>query len=109
MMDALPEVLTATVVTSEKAWLVLGFTAQGMFSGRFLVQWLASERRGASVIPTAFWYLSLAGSSLLLAYALHLRDPVFILGQSFGLLVYVRNLVLIHRQAPDGGPGEEDA
>jgi lipid-A-disaccharide synthase-like uncharacterized protein len=95
-------------LTPQKAWLALGFIAQGLFSARFLVQWLASERRGASVVPTSFWYLSLGGASLLLAYAIYRRDPVFILGQSFGLVVYLRNLVLIRRVATAaGGPGEE--
>lgn len=76
-------------------WLILGLGAQGLFSGRFLVQWIASERRKKSVIPVAFWYLSIAGSSLLLVYALHKKDPVFVLGQAGGLLVYVRNLMLL--------------
>lgn len=84
-------------------WLVLGLGAQGLFSGRFLVQWIASERRKKSVIPKAFWYLSLAGSSLLLVYAAHKRDPVFVLGQAGGLLVYARNLMLLRDRggAPD--------
>lgn len=80
--------------------LVLGFAGQAMFSARFLVQWLASEAEGRSVVPRAFWWLSLAGGALLLSYALAVRDPVFILGQSFGLLVYVRNLALGRRTRP---------
>lgn len=80
--------------------LVLGFVGQAMFSARFLVQWLASEAEGRSVVPRAFWWLSLAGGALLLTYAIAIRDPVFILGQSFGLLVYVRNLVLARRPQP---------
>jgi lipid-A-disaccharide synthase-like uncharacterized protein len=75
-------------------WLVLGLCAQGLFTGRFLVQWVVSERKGRSTMPKAFWYLSLAGSALLLVYAIHVGDPVFILGQSFGFVVYVRNLML---------------
>ncbi|MDF1551807.1 MAG: lipid-A-disaccharide synthase N-terminal domain-containing protein [Deferrisomatales bacterium] len=75
-------------------WLVVGFAAQALFSARFLVQWIASERRKRSTVPKAFWYLSLVGSALLLAYAVHRHDPVFILGQSFGFLVYIRNLML---------------
>ncbi len=78
-------------------WKVLGFGAQGLFFGRFFVQWIASERRRMSVVPTAFWWLSLAGGGTLLAYAIHRGDPVFILGQAAGLVVYVRNLVLIRR------------
>ena len=85
----------------EKLWLALGLMAQLAFTGRFLVQWITSERRGRSVVPRTFWYLSLSGATLLLLYAIHRRDPVFILGQSFGLLVYSRNLVLIHRSGVD--------
>ncbi len=78
-------------------WKVLGFTGQAIFGSRFLVQWLVSERRGQSVIPAYFWYASLLGSITLLAYAIHIGDPVFIVGQSFGLVVYSRNLVLRRR------------
>lgn len=87
-----------------KIWLVIGFLAQAMFTARFVVQWIASERRQQSYVPVAFWYLSLAGGATLLAYAIHRRDPVFILGQSAGLLVYVRNLILIHRRTPAALP-----
>lgn len=80
------------------AWLGLGLLGQGAFSGRFLVQWLASERAGRSVVPTLFWVLSVIGSLLLLAYALHRRDPVFVLGQSVGIAIYSRNLQMIRRQ-----------
>lgn len=79
-------------------WLVLGFVGQAMFFSRFLVQWIASERRGESVVPVSFWYLSIAGSALLLGYAVYRQDPVFILGQAFGSVVYTRNLVFIHRK-----------
>ncbi len=78
--------------------MVIGFAGQAMFSARFLVQWLASEVRKRSVIPTAFWYFSLAGGVLLLTYAILRGDPVFIVGQAAGLVVYGRNLVLISRQ-----------
>lgn len=79
-------------------WLVIGFGGQLAFSARFLVQWVVSEARRESVIPVPFWYLSLVGGSLLLIYAIHRRDPVFILGQGAGLIVYARNLVLISRR-----------
>lgn len=82
-------------------WLVLGFGAQGLFTARFLVQWVASERKRRSTIPKAFWYLSLVGSALLLVYAAHVRDPVFILGQSFGFVVYIRNLMLWKGEGSD--------
>jgi len=77
---------------SPAGWYVLGFAGQLMFSWRFLVQWLASERSRRVVIPTAFWYLSLLGGITLLAYAVHKRDPVFAIGQAVGLLIYARNL-----------------
>lgn len=78
-------------------WVVLGLVAQAMFTMRFLVQWLASERAGRSIIPTAFWLFSIAGGLLLLAYALYRRDVVFIVGQSFGVFVYLRNLQFVLR------------
>lgn len=78
-------------------WIILGFVAQLAFTGRFLVQWIASERAGRSIVPVSFWYLSLLGSTGLLAYAVIRADPVFILGQSFGSIVYIRNLMLIYR------------
>ena len=81
-----------------KIWLGIGFAAQLLFSARFLVQWLASERAGKSIVPLLFWYLSIAGSTLLLAYSIYRRDPVFILGQSMGIFIYTRNLYLIRRE-----------
>ncbi len=78
-------------------WLIIGFFGQVLFSARFLVQWLYSERLRKSVVPVAFWFLSIGGSLTLLAYAIHRRDPVFILGQSMGIFIYTRNLMLIRR------------
>jgi lipid-A-disaccharide synthase-like uncharacterized protein len=78
-------------------WLIIGFIGQGLFSARFLVQWLVSERQKRSIIPEAFWYLSLAGGLTLLTYAIHRKDPVFILGQSVGSFIYLRNLYFIRR------------
>lgn len=78
-------------------WLALGLLGQAAFSARFAVQWLASERAKRSVVPTTFWVLSIVGSALLLAYSVYRRDPVFILGQSAGLAIYVRNLYFILR------------
>ncbi|GAB4343048.1 MAG: lipid-A-disaccharide synthase N-terminal domain-containing protein [Candidatus Abyssubacteria bacterium] len=80
----------------DRVWLVAGLTGQAVFFTRFLVQWIVSERRGESVIPNAFWFLSLSGSLILLAYAVHIRDLVFTLGQAFGFTVYIRNLMLIY-------------
>ena len=82
----------------DKSLLALGFIAQGLFSARFLVQWIASERVGKSVIPLAFWILSLAGGALLLLYGILRRDPVFIVGQAGGLLIYIRNVCLIYKE-----------
>ena len=76
-------------------WLILGFSGQFFFSMRFLTQWIYSEIKKESHIPIYFWYFSIGGGLLLLIYAIHLKDPVFILGQSMGLIVYSRNLVLI--------------
>jgi len=80
--------------------LILGLAGQVLFGSRFLVQWITSEIRHESVIPRAFWLLSLGGGVLLLAYAVIKRDPVFILGQAAGLLVYSRNLALLRRREP---------
>src|SRR5438876_6222029 len=77
------------------AWVVLGFVAQGFFTMRFVVQWIASERARKSVIPVAFWFFSIVGGALLLVYALYRKDPVFIAGQALGLVVYIRNLYFI--------------
>jgi lipid-A-disaccharide synthase-like uncharacterized protein len=87
-------------VTTDQLWLTIGLLGQAFFSARFLVQWIASERRGRSVVPRAFWYFSIGGGLTLLAYAIYKRDPVFILGQGAGLFVYSRNLWLIYRPAP---------
>lgn len=76
-------------------WVVLGFVAQGLFTARFVVQWIASERAGRSVVPLAFWLFSIGGGVLLLTYALYRRDPVFIAGQAFGVFVYLRNLYFV--------------
>ncbi len=82
----------------ELIWLVIGFSAQGLFSARFLVQLIASEKRRQSVVPETFWYLSLLGGVMLLAYALHRADPVIALGQLFGIVVYARNIWFLHRK-----------
>jgi lipid-A-disaccharide synthase-like uncharacterized protein len=79
-------------------WLLLGFVAQGLFAMRFLVQWVASERAGRSVIPLAFWIFSICGGLLLLVYALYRKDPVFIAGQAFGVFVYLRNVYFVLRE-----------
>lgn len=82
----------------ETAFVVLGFTAQAIFASRFIIQWIASEKEKRSVIPMAFWYLSFSGGLLLTVYAVYRKDPVFILGQASGLIVYSRNIVLRLRE-----------
>ncbi|RON12163.1 lipid-A-disaccharide synthase N-terminal domain-containing protein [Pseudomonas frederiksbergensis] len=84
-------------LSRETLWLVIGFGGQIAFTGRFLLQWLYSEYKKRSVIPVSFWYLSIVGSTLLFAYAIYRQDPVFIVGQAFGSIVYLRNLQLIAR------------
>lgn len=85
-------------------WIAVGFLGQALFSARFVIQWLASERARRSIVPTAFWWFSLAGSAVLLAYAVHRRDPVFITGQAAGLAIYLRNLQLIRSGAGSPPP-----
>jgi lipid-A-disaccharide synthase-like uncharacterized protein len=86
-------------------WVAFGLFGQLMFTGRFLVQWIAYERARKSVMPVVFWYFSMAGGLILLAYAIYRKDPVFILGQSLGVFIYVRNLVLIYRERRENGFG----
>lgn len=76
---------------------VVGFIGQGLFSMRFIIQWIASERAGRSVIPFSFWIFSLGGSVLLLTYAIYRKDPVFILGQAPNVLIYSRNIYLLKK------------
>ena len=84
-------------MTLDTLWLIIGFLGQGIFFMRWVVQWIASERHAESRVPTAFWYMSLIGGLITLAYAIYRKDPVFIAGQSIGSIVYLRNLMLIHR------------
>jgi len=80
------------------SWLILGFLGQALFSMRFFIQWIYSEKHKKSLIPKAFWYFSLAGGITLFSYALLRQDPVFIAGQGLGLFVYIRNLMLIRSE-----------
>ena len=85
-------------MSTETLWIIIGFIGQSLFFMRFFIQWLASEKAGRRVLPNAFWYFSLAGGVTLFAYALWRQDPVFILGQSTGMLIYARNLYFIRRK-----------
>ncbi len=89
-------------MNTETFWLIIGFAGQGLFSMRFLWQWITSERARRSVIPLAFWYFSLAGGITLFSYALYRMDPVFIVGQGAGIVIYSRNLYLIYREKQKG-------
>jgi lipid-A-disaccharide synthase-like uncharacterized protein len=86
------------LTTTEWIWLAIGFTGQALFSMRFLIQWLSSERQRKSVIPVAFWYFSIVGGVTLLAYAIYRKDPVFIIGQLTGVFIYSRNLYFISQE-----------
>lgn len=94
MLDALA-LWWAEISTAELVWLSIGFGAQLMFSMRFIIQWVASEKARASIVPETFWYFSFLGGAMLLVYAIHRADPVFILGQGLGLIIYSRNIYFI--------------
>lgn len=91
----------------DNTWLAIGLLGQVLFSARFIVQWLQSERVKKSVIPSAFWYFSMAGGATLLAYAIHRRDPVFIIGQGTGLIIYFRNLQFLWRDRKNSRAADE--
>ena len=81
----------------EVIFLIIGFIGQGLFASRFIIQWIYSEKKGESTIPLVFWYLSIFGGLGLLTYAIFRKDPVIIIGQTFGILIYLRNLILIYK------------
>ena len=91
-----------TTSTTEIVWVAIGLLAQAMFSMRFIVQWIASEKARASIVPETFWYFSFVGGLMLLAYAIYRADPVFIIGQATGLVIYARNIYFIwtNKRAP---------
>jgi lipid-A-disaccharide synthase-like uncharacterized protein len=94
-----------TVFFLKLSWLVLfGYAGQALFTMRFVVQWIATERARKSVFPVAFWFFSIGGGILLFIYALSIQDPVFILGQGFGVFVYGRNLYFVYRERRAPGP-----
>ncbi|OYW61659.1 MAG: hypothetical protein B7X99_02710 [Rhizobiales bacterium 17-65-6] len=98
LSNAVGDYLHDVFIVQIDGWVILGFVAQVMFTMRFVVQWVASERAGRSVIPFAFWTFSLGGGTLLLVYALYRRDPVFIAGQALSTFIYIRNLQFALRE-----------
>jgi lipid-A-disaccharide synthase-like uncharacterized protein len=86
-------------LSGETLWISIGIAGQALFGARFFVQWLYSESHGRSLIPRTFWYFSVAGGAVLLAYAIHRREPVFIAGESFTLAIFLRNLHMVRREA----------
>ena len=91
-----------TLLSAGQLWLLVGFMGQALFSARFIVQWVASEKARRSIIPNAFWFFSIAGGATLLAYAIYRQDPVFIAGQAGGLAIYLRNVYFIIRERRHG-------
>jgi lipid-A-disaccharide synthase-like uncharacterized protein len=91
-----------TTHPTDAAWLAFGFFGTALFGSRFLVQWIMSEMKGRSVMPIAFWYFSLAGGLVTLIYAIHIKNPPFILGQAVPLVIYARNLWLVRRERRQG-------
>ena len=104
-MDTLAGWLGAGTRT-ELIWVLTGLGGQILCMMRFLIQWIVSEKAKRSVIPVSFWWLSIAGAAILLAYAIYRADPVFILGQSLGFFIYARNLWLIHAEGKSGAGAE---
>ena len=90
--------LFTNLTNLELIFMVIGFLGQGLFASRFIIQWIYSEKKGESSIPLLFWYLSILGGIGLLIYAIFRKDPVIILGQTFGIFIYLRNLFLIYRK-----------
>ena len=88
--------------TTELVWVLIGLGGQVMFMMRFLIQWIVSEKAKKSVIPVSFWWFSIAGAAILLAYAIYRKEPVFILGQSLGFFIYTRNLWFIYQEKREG-------
>jgi len=90
-------------VNDTTLWIIIGFAGQALFTMRFVVQWIASEKAKRSLVPVAFWFFSVGGGLVLLAYAIHREDPVFIAGQAGGLIIYARNLWLIYGHKAKAG------
>ena len=96
--DTIQSFVKAVGLSPFDMWVILGFVGQSIFTARFVVQWIVSEKKGESVLPVSFWFLSIAGSSIVLIYAVYRRDPVFIFAYGFGNFIYFRNLILVYRK-----------
>jgi lipid-A-disaccharide synthase-like uncharacterized protein len=97
LSQSVGEYLYDVFVTRFDLWLVFGLLAQLVFTARFLVQWLASEKAGRSVVPMAFWFLSIVGGTMTLVYGIQRREPVIIMGQTLSIFIYIRNVMLIYK------------
>ena len=95
------EILAKYQKTIQNPFIIIGFVGQVMFFGRFLIQWIASERKGKSFIPKSFWYLSIGGSLLLLIYSINIGDVIFTIGFSLNLIIYLRNIAMIKKESAD--------
>lgn len=104
--QAISEYVYDVFVLKFDFWLLFGIVAQLLFTARFLVQWLASEKQGQSVMPLAFWYFSMAGGLMTLVYGIVRREPIIIMGQVLAVFIYLRNLILIFRNRRKRGVGE---
>ena len=105
MFDSIIEFVKSAItehIVGDPFWATLGLIGQAIFGGRFILQWIVSEYKKKSHVPKAFWYISLLGSSILLCYSVHLKNPIFIIGFSLNMLIYLRNLHLIHIHAKKG-------
>lgn len=102
MFDSIIEFFESTIteqIVKDPFWVTLAFIGQVVFGGRFILQWIVSEYKKRSHVPTAFWYMSLAGSLILLSYSVHIKNPVFMFGFSLNTLIYLRNLHLIYKHS----------
>ena len=99
-MDAVANYFKELYVELKDPWALIGWVGQLFFSSRFIVQWIATERKKQSIIPVSFWYLSIVGSLLLLAYGFYIKKPVYIVGYLFNSVIYVRNLYFIYKKKP---------
>ncbi|HYG86616.1 MAG TPA: lipid-A-disaccharide synthase N-terminal domain-containing protein [Azospirillum sp.] len=95
--------------STEMIWIAVGLFAQALFMMRFVVQWIASERIRRSIVPEAFWYFSIGGGLLLLAYSIYRVDPVYMLGQALGLIIYIRNIYFVWTHKNAGGASADEA